>query len=170
MASGSSDEFGDDDFDSEMVEALDISPQIAEPPAQFVQGTSYVEIPTEPLQPPPPHPQSPGEVAQRREEDSDDEFGMSDDGEDWAADLEQVASLYDNKSVVSPVQPPSCPAAQASKPAVTSDTVPTAVINLVGDDDYDEFGDDIDEDVFAAAEVAATQTSANHVRRTHTCP
>jgi hypothetical protein len=53
---------------------------------------------------------------------------------------------------------------------VASNTLPTAVINLVDDDDYDEFGDDIDEDVFAAAEVAATQTSANHVRRTYTYP
>jgi DNA replication ATP-dependent helicase Dna2 len=170
IASGSSDEFGDDDFDAEMVEALDITPQMAEPPAQFVQATSYVTIPTEPLQPPPPQTRSPAEVAQRRDDDSDDEFGMSDDGDEFAADMEQVASLYDNRSVAFPAQPPSRPAAQASKPVVASNTLPTAVINLVDDDDYDEFGDDIDEDVFAAAEVAATQTSANHVRRTYTYP
>jgi len=169
-ASGSSDEFDDDDFDSEMVEALDMTPQTAEPPAQFAQATSYVTIPTEPLQPPPPQARAPTEVAQGQDDDSDDEFGMSEDGEEFAADMEQVASLYDNKSVASPAQPPSCPTAPAIKPVIANNAAPAAVINLVDDDDDDEFGDDIDEDVFAAAEVAATQTSANHVRRTHTHP
>jgi DNA replication ATP-dependent helicase Dna2 len=50
-------------------------------------------------------------------------------------------------------------------------SVPTTpVIDLVDDGDDDEFGDEIDADVFAAAEVAATQPSANNVRRTSTFP
>ncbi|RMZ68897.1 hypothetical protein GMOD_00002785 [Pyrenophora seminiperda CCB06] len=86
---GSSDDFGDADFDTDLVEALDIAPQHVEKAAY---STSYATIPTEPINPPPPqqHPTMPA----LPQMGSDDEFGM-DDGDDFAADLEHVASLYD---------------------------------------------------------------------------
>ena len=155
-SSGSSDEFGDDDFDSEMVEALDISPTVGEQPALI---TSYATVPTEPIGPLP-QPQPP-EVATSKEAGSDDEFGM-DDEEDFAADLEHVASLYDIRDLESPIED-HAPTA-ASDYVATDNAVSAPVINLV-DEDEDEFGEDIDVDEFAAAEVAATQAPENTVGR-----
>jgi DNA replication ATP-dependent helicase Dna2 len=161
---GSSDDFGDDDFDSEMVDALDISPQeTTQPPV----ATSYVDIPTEPLKPPPQPPQPPEVTAIDYAASDDDEFGM-DDEEDFAADLEHVVSLYDARSV-EPSNEDQAPFAEAGNAATTESAVPVPVISLV-DDESDEFGEDIDVDEFAAAEVAATQTPANTVRRTQTFP
>lgn len=157
VSSGSSDEFGDDDFDSEMVEALDISPPVGEQPAPI---TSYVTMPTEPIDPLPQL--QPPEMGISEEAGSDDEFGM-DDEEDFAADLEHVASLYDTRDVESPIED-QAPAAESDYVA-TDNAVPAPVISLV-DDDSDEFGEDIDADEFAAAEVAATQAPENTVGRT----
>ncbi|CAO2650600.1 Nn.00g018920.m01.CDS01 [Neocucurbitaria sp. VM-36] len=146
---GSSDEFSDDDFDTEMVEALDISP--IEPHAPT---TSYVTIPTESVNPLP-QPQPP-EMDTVQEVESDDEFGMGDE-DDFAADLEHVASLYDTRDVASPCGS-QAPAAETEK--VATSNVPAGVIDLI-EDDSDEFGEDIDVDEFAAAEVAATQAPVN---------
>lgn len=169
-SSGSSDDFGDDDFD-DMVDALDISPQTSV--EQPVQQTSHATIPTEPLRPPA---QEQSHVAaQAMDADSDDEFGMDEDEDGFAADLEQVASLYDTRPIVSPSQKTASGATDTKSHTATRMSAPTTpVIDLVedddGDDDDDEFGDEIDADVFAAAEVAATQPSANNVRRTSTFP
>ena len=90
--------------------------------------------------------------------DSEDDFGLGDDDDVFAADLEQVASLFDNRSLESRAQLDPLP---EFAPAVSA--VP--VIDLVNDDS-DDFGDDIDADEFAAAEIAATQTpSTNTVCR-----
>jgi DNA replication ATP-dependent helicase Dna2 len=162
--SGSSDDFGDDgDFD-DMVDALDVAPQDVEQPIQAIQPTSYVTIPTESVHPP--REQS-TELAQ---DDADsDEFGMDEDEDGFAADLEQVASLYDTRPLLSPSQRAASAAANSSNYAVTRMSAPTTpVIDLVDDEDDDEFGDGIDDDVFAEAEVAATQPSADNVRRTST--
>ncbi|KAF1840939.1 uncharacterized protein K460DRAFT_195084 [Cucurbitaria berberidis CBS 394.84] len=150
-ASGSSDEFGDDDFDSEMVEALDLTPQEVE---QHALITSYVTIPTEPIYPPPQPP--PPEMSTAKEAGSDDEFGM-DDEDDFAADLEHVASLYDTRDVDSPSGDQT--RAVETENIATSNAAPAPTIDLI-DDDSDDFGEDIDADEFTAAEVAATQAPA----------
>jgi DNA replication ATP-dependent helicase Dna2 len=165
---GSSDDFGDDDFD-DMVDALDTTPQTAEEPMQAIQDTSYVATPTEPIRQP--QQQQSQAVSKAQAADSDDEFGMDEDEDGFAADLEQVASLYDTRPVLSTSQQAKSAGGEATKVTATRMSAPTTpIINLVDDDDDDEFGDEIDVDVFAAAEVAATQPSANNVRRTSTFP
>ena len=72
----------------------------------------------------------------------------------FAADLEQVASLFDDRPLESPVQ-----LATANEALPVARDLP--VIDLVNDDS-DEFGDDIDPDEFAAAEIAATQPPATN--------
>ncbi|KAH4860645.1 DNA replication ATP-dependent helicase/nuclease [Parastagonospora nodorum] len=160
---GSSDDFGDDDFD-DMVDALDISPQTSvEQPVQPVQHISHATTPTEPVRPP--AQEQPHVAVQAINADSDDEFGMDEDEDGFAADLEQVASLYDTRPIVSPSQKRASGGADTKNHTATRMSAPTTpIIDLVedDDDDDDEFGDEIDADVFAAAEVAATQPSANN--------
>jgi DNA replication ATP-dependent helicase Dna2 len=161
---GSSDDFGDD-FDADMVDALDESPRPVQPtqPARHAppaRSTSYITIPTEPINPPAQH----YPVAPTIQQGSDDdEFGM-DDEDDFAADLEHVASLYDTRSLESPTED-QAPTAEVEGVAVTARAVSAPVISLL-DDDEDDFGEDIDADEFAAAEVAATQAPANTVSET----
>jgi DNA replication ATP-dependent helicase Dna2 len=164
---GSSDDFGDDDFDSEMVDVLDAPPPPVQQPSQAIHTTSYVTVPTEPIHPPPQN--RPSTAAQINDVESEDEFGMDEDEDEFAADLEHVASMYDTRPIVSPSQGATYDDVQANPSAVANLSATVPVIDLV-DDDSDEFGDDIDVDVFAAAEVAATQPSANTVRRTRTFP
>ncbi|KAH7414514.1 hypothetical protein DE146DRAFT_38439 [Phaeosphaeria sp. MPI-PUGE-AT-0046c] len=155
-AEPSSDDFGDDDFD-EVVGTLDITPQADDNPAQ--QDTSYATIPTEPMPNLPQ--QQPRSVEQFDGANSEDEFGMDEDEDGFAADLEQVASLYDTRTTVSPSQKATNIAAESTSHSVSRmSAATTPIIDLV-EDDEDEFGDDIDVDVFAAAEVAATQTPGN---------
>ncbi|KAL6708503.1 DNA replication endonuclease-helicase Dna2 [Coniothyrium glycines] len=149
---GSSDDFGDDDFDSEMVDALD-TPQDVDLSAI----TSYTTMPTESANALPlPLPNS--MIPDSKHVGSDDEFGM-DDEDDFAADLELVASLYDTRSLEPSRQDQELTADPISQPA-HGNVASAAVISLV-DDDSDEFDADIDIDEFAAAEVAATQTPSN---------
>ncbi|KAI4605280.1 hypothetical protein J4E80_010714 [Alternaria sp. BMP 0032] len=158
---GSSDDFGDD-FDADMVEALDISPRPVQPPpptksAPPARSTSYVTIPTEPIHPPAQHHHA-ATIPQQGSDD--DEFGM-DDEDDFAADLEHVASLYDTRSVESPIADQAL-TAEAEGVGATASAASAPVISLLDDeDDDDDFGEDIDADEFAAAEVAATQVPAN---------
>jgi DNA replication ATP-dependent helicase Dna2 len=162
---GSEDEFGDDDFDADMVEALEVTQYAVEIPAPT---TSYVTIPTEPISRPPE--QQPLVAAPPVQAGSDDDdFGL-DDEDDFAADLEHVASLYDTRAVESPVADPA-PLGGTENLVTAHSVAPAPVISLIDeDDDDDEFGEDIDVDEFAAAEVAATQMPASHVRRTRTFP
>jgi DNA replication ATP-dependent helicase Dna2 len=129
----SSDDFGEVDFDADMADAA-------------IAGTLETEAsqihPSVSAEPAPP-------LA-----DSEDDFGIGDDDDIFAADLEQVASLFDNRPLESPTQLDPVP---ETAPAVSA--VP--VIDLVNDDS-DDFGDDIDADEFAAAEIAATQTPATN--------
>jgi hypothetical protein len=157
-SSGSSDEFGDADFDDDIVDALDVSGQAAVVP--------------EALLPQPPYPDNntatssarvPSEPPIAKAADSDDEFGLDEDV--FADDFENVASLYDARAERSPEQ-------QLLDDEGTDDVqeapeVPLAppVVDLVDDDEDDEFGDDIDVDEFAAAEIAATQAPATNVCR-----
>lgn len=152
---GSSDEFDDDDFDTEMAEALDVQPP---------RTTSAPTIPTEPIQTlpqaQPSQIQLPAE-APSREADSDDEFGM-DDEDEFAADLEHVVSLYDIRTDEA--------SHDDNAPREVAENDATAVVIDLASDDSDEFGEDIDVDTFAAAEVAATQTQTNPVCRTRSYP
>ena len=140
----SSDDFGDD-FDADMVDSLDITPQPA---------------PANPLPQ-----QRPAPAPTLQQGSDDDEFGM-DDEEDFAADLEQVASLYDTRSVETQ-RGDQVSTGQSRQPPATASETPAPIISLLDDDDddEDEFGEDIDADEFAAAEVAATQVPANTVSR-----
>jgi hypothetical protein len=145
-SSGSSDEFGD--FDDEMVDALEISihaPELHH--SQFPGPTDTTNVATiPPCQEPAAPPTSDG--------DSDDEFGLDEDI--FAADLEQVASLYDSRpQMLSKEQ-------EIQADASAESATDPLVISLLDDDD---FGDDIDADEFAAAEFAATQAQTTTVRR-----
>ncbi|KAL1791820.1 hypothetical protein ACET3X_009571 [Alternaria dauci] len=154
----SSDDFGDD-FDADMVDSLNMSPQPA-PAARAAhpaRSTSYATIPTEPSNPFT-H-QHPAPAPALQQDNDDDEFGM-DDEDDFAADLEQVASLYDTRSAESP-SGDRTPTRQSGRPPATASGMSVPVISLLDDDDEDEFGEDIDADEFAAAEVAATQVPAD---------
>ncbi|KAJ5027060.1 DNA replication factor Dna2-domain-containing protein [Bipolaris maydis] len=147
----SSDDFGDDDFDADLVEALDVSTQEV---SQLTHSTNNVNTCHHPVTA---LPQPQPAVAAPSKTGSDDEFGM-DDEDDFAADLEQVASLYDTRSMESLTADPAPPADKGPSTA-TKNTASATVINLIDDDD--EFDEDIDADEFAAAEVAATQAPAN---------
>lgn len=158
--SGSSDEFGDVDFDDEMADALEISSQTAT--VQAIQG------PLQPEKAPDFSQKAPREQSEPpllRAADSEDEFGLDED--EFAEDLEHVASLYDSRAERSPEQQPA--KADASRSGLKADgnprAVAPAVIDLVEDEDDDDFGDDIDVDEFAAAEVAATQAPSTNVCR-----
>jgi DNA replication ATP-dependent helicase Dna2 len=165
--SASSDDFGDEDFDADMVDALGISRNAAlEQPVQADSPATYLAIPAEPSNPPLQHDLH--EEAQANDAESDDEFGMDEDEDGFAADLEQVASLYDTRPIAN-VSQEEFGVVDLVVANITGATAPVPVIDLVDDSD-DEFGDEIDVDVFAAAEVAATQPSANSVRRTSTIP
>ncbi len=162
--SSSSEDFGDD-FDADMVDALDMSPPPVLPaqPALPARSTSYVTVPTEPVNPLPQQALAATPALQHGSDD--DEFGM-DDEDDFAADLELVASLYDTRSVESPTAD-QLPTTDAEGVAATAGAVAAPVISLLDDDDDDDdFGEDIDADEFAAAEIAATQAPANTVRET----
>ncbi|KAF1837557.1 hypothetical protein BDW02DRAFT_117880 [Decorospora gaudefroyi] len=153
VSQGSSDEFGDDDFDADMVEALDITPPEV---AQSALATSYITIPTEPIYQP--VEQQPSAAASPVKIGSDDdEFGM-DDEEDFAADMTHLASLYDARAVEC-LTTDQASVAEMPNTSVSETIAPAPVISLI--DDEDDFGDDIDADEFAAAEVAATQVPAN---------
>ncbi|KAJ8105467.1 hypothetical protein OPT61_g10159 [Boeremia exigua] len=140
--SDSSDDFGEVDFDTDMADAVNV-------------GTLETETSRSSHQ----HPSIPRESVSTLAAapvipiDSEDEFGIEDDDEVFA-DLEQAALLFDDRSPELPLQ-----AEAPLKPAPAVSQIP--VIDLVNDDS-DDFGDDIDPDEFAAAEVAATQTPATN--------
>ena len=155
---GSLDEFGDADFDSDMVDAFEVCPVGVENPTLL---TSYDTTPTKPVNPPP-QPQPPEvTMSDHARNSEDDEFGM-DDEDDFAADLEHVASLYDTRAVESPTDNQTS-LVETEIRLPTADAGSAPIISLV-DDDSDDFGEDIDADEFAAAEVAATQAPADPVR------
>jgi DNA replication ATP-dependent helicase Dna2 len=143
QTSPSSDEFGEVDFDTDMADVANAGTLQTE-----LSAASHVHSKTPPVE-------SAASVAVHALlADSDDEFGIEDDDDVFAADLEQVASLFDDRPLESPVLP-----------ATANEAVPVAydspVIDLINDDS-DEFGDDIDPDEFAAAEIAATQIPATN--------
>ena len=137
-ARSSLDEFGDGSLDTDLIDALEATQVSAHP----------VDLPvvTVPLTYPIPQ----DATLARAKPGSDDEFDFEDFGS--AADLEHVASLYDNRSEAS------SPSRAEPKARAMSTTVrATSAISLM-EDDSDEFGGELDADDFAAAEVAATQT------------
>lgn len=154
QSSVSSDDFGHVDFDADMADAANTGTLETEVSASGANAPLAAEPEPQPVPPLPVAPPVPAE--------SEDEFGIEDDDDVFVADLEQVASLFDNRPLESQPQPDALPEAA---PALSA----APVIDLVNDDS-DEFGDEIDPDEFAAAEVAATQTPATTVCRTRTYP
>ena len=157
-SSGSSDEFGDADFDDDMADVLEATGQAVTAPEALPSQPPYPEnsaaatstrVPSEP----------PAAAAA----DSDDEFGLDEDI--FADDLEQVASLYDIRAERSPEQQPLEVEGTENVQGIPEAPLAPPVVNLVDDDEDDEFGDDIDADEFAAAEIAATQALATNVCR-----
>jgi DNA replication ATP-dependent helicase Dna2 len=156
--SGSSDEFGDVDFDTDLAEVFETTPLGTTP---FVpEALASLQSPTDtrakdlkaninlfPV----------GGLP--KPADSGDEFGMDDDDDVFAADLEHVVSMYDTR-------PYEASTAEAGNASAENSAAPAMVIDLVAEDS-DEFGDDIDADEFAAAEVAATQVPATTVCKTY---
>jgi DNA replication ATP-dependent helicase Dna2 len=157
-ASGSSDEFGDVDFDTDLAEVFETTPLGTTPfiPEAVASSQSPTDthakdlkanvnlFPTGGLPKP---------------ADSGDEFGMDDDDDVFTADLEHVVSMYDTR-------PYEAPTAEVGNASAENSAAPVMVIDLV-DEDSDEFGDDIDADEFAAAEVAATQVPETTVCKTY---
>ncbi|OAG12550.1 uncharacterized protein CC84DRAFT_125269 [Paraphaeosphaeria sporulosa] len=161
--SGSSDEFGDVDFDDDMADVLEISGQTATAQqAQILHPPEQVQIPSQAA----PREHSGPPVLEPT--DSDDEFGLDEDM--FAEDLEHVASLYDARAERTPEQQASGVNATENRQLGSEASLAPAppVINLVDDDDDDDFGDDIDVDEFAVAEVAASQAPATNVCRPRT--
>ena len=156
-SSGSSDEFGDVDFDDDMVGVLEASapaataPQILPPQLAALDDSVVARTITH----------APSEPPIVKANESDDEFGLDEDI--FAEDLEHVASLYDARVEYSQEQ------RTLDVETDNTRTAPSAppVIDLVEGDD-DDFGDDIDVDEFAAAEVAATQAPVTNVCRPRT--
>lgn len=147
QSSPSSDDFGDVDFDTDMADVANAGTLATE---QSVASEKNAQIQPEPAI----------SATATNLAESEDEFGIEDDEDEFAADLEQVASLFDNRPLASPA-PEALPEVQPVAHAIP-------VIDLVNDDS-DDFGDDIDADEFAAAEVAATQTPVtNTVCRSNT--
>ncbi|KAF3053153.1 Tripartite DNA replication factor [Didymella keratinophila] len=148
QSSLSSDDFGDVDFDADMADVANAGTLATE---QSAASETYRQAPPEP---------APAvSAAALNVAESEDEFGIEDDEDEFAADLEQVASLFDNRPLESPA-PEALP-----EQAPVANAVP--VIDLANDDS-DDFGDDIDPDEFAAAEVAATQTPATNTSQQDT--
>lgn len=157
-SSGSSDEFGDADFDDDMVDVLEASGTAAMAPETLPSQlpalginagtTAIAHVPSQPTT--------------MKTNESDDEFGLDEDS--FVEDLEHVASLYDARTQYSQEQ------RGVDVESDNTQAAPSAppVINLVEDDDDDDFGDDIDVDEFAAAEVAATQAPVTNVCRPRT--
>lgn len=150
QSSPSSDDFGDVDFDTDMADVTNAGTLATEQSAASETNRQL-----------PPEPAPAVSAAVLNVAESEDEFGIEDDEDEFAADLEQVASLFDNR----PLESPSPETLPAETPVVNA-----APIMDLANDDSDDFGDDIDPDEFAAAEVAATQTSATNTvcrRNTH---
>ncbi|XPS75358.1 DNA helicase [Ascochyta lentis] len=147
QSSASSDDFGDVDFDTDMADTVNAGTLETE---VSPRSQTHASIPAEPAT----RPISQPVTAPLVPADSEDEFGIEDDDDVFAADLEQVASLFDDRPLESSAQFEDLPEVA---PAVSA----APVIDLVNDES-DDFGDDIDPDEFAAAEVAATQTPATN--------
>lgn len=142
-----SSDFGDADMDADMVEAI-VSGTAATCVSQLqVPVATSVDTTV-------PKPVQAAIVLQKGYGDSD-EFG--DDSDVFAADLEQVASLYDNtikdlptKDAIAAANAPQAPPIMLPQPAIQP-----IVIDVASDDEFG--GDDIDVEQLAAAEVSATQ-------------
>ena len=157
--SGSSDEFGDVDFDTDLADVLETTPLGTTSFALDPMAASQSQADT-PAKDKKVHANLfPTGAGLPKSADSGDEFGIDDDDDVFAADLEQVVSMYDKR-------PYETSGAQTGDASATNSAAPVPVIDLV-DEDSDEFGDDIDADEFAAAEVAATQVPATTVCKTY---
>lgn len=145
--SASSDDFGEVDFDTDMADVVNDATLATQVSAHSQDHPTALDGPV--------HPRATASLTA----DSEDEFGIEDDDDVFAADLEQAASLFDTRPLEL--------LTQCETPIVVAPSAGfVPCIDLVNDDSDGEFGDDIDSDEFAAAEVAATQTHpANAVCR-----
>jgi hypothetical protein len=152
-SSDSSEDFGDAEFDTAMVDALEISQREPQPRTkESVAPQADTDIETVRPQV---EVQDTGTYAV--DAGSEDEFGLDEDL--FAADLEHVASLYDSR------EEEMLTGDQFDHDTRPNTHAPAApVITVIEDDSDDDFGDDIDVDELAAAEVAATQGNSTVCR------
>jgi len=168
----SSSEFGDGDIDMDTLVEIESTLRTIAPEKAHIEATEKpAALPSSQAYELPPPPQINSAIepskhcASTHIDDDFDDFG--DDEDLFAADLEQVASLYDTRPDFTASRPDSGAATHLLSPKRKSKSKnppplpppplqPNQAINLDASDD--EFGDDdIDVEQFAAAEIAATQ-------------
>jgi DNA replication ATP-dependent helicase Dna2 len=160
----SSSEYGDEEIDLDMVEAIEMASCAVQQSHSGPDAATSFKAAAQ-LQPPPKNSAAPEPM--KDEFGSDDEFGLDDD-DFFATDIENVISLYDNRPDLTPA------IAQPKEPAVVGEQSlppakpPPIICDEASDDEFG--GDDFDDEHFAVAEAMATQapvgsTSSQH----HVC-
>ena len=162
----SSSEYGEDDLDLAMIDAVETEERINTRHEELSREDVVARAPTGLIATGNPLTNNPVQPAVLMQADDDDEF--EDDGDLLAADLEQVASLYDTRPDVT--QNPTSP---QEKPTEIQGVIhapvapkPKAVIDFTGSSD-DEFEcDDLDMEQLEVVEAAATQAyqASDHPR------
>lgn len=115
------------------------------------QVTSRIQAQA-PLRHPPQAPfRPPTIVAPMKQQPPEDEFG-DDDDDLFAEDFEQVASAYESQATTTL---PRQAAPQAPAPSNANSVTSKQAVEILSDDEFGD--DDIDDGLFAAAEMAATQ-------------
>jgi DNA replication ATP-dependent helicase Dna2 len=160
-----SSEYGGDDIDLDMLEIFESTAVAAH--SQGKESTQNLSTIVEEASPPPiremrdcsavqqrSQPQPPVHVSAAPPQIVHDEF----DGEDddiFAEDLEQIASVYDSRAAQPQAQQPVQRAAVSGEKRGTVRGPPAQSVQVLSDDEFGD--DDIDDEQFAAAEIAATQ-------------
>jgi DNA replication ATP-dependent helicase Dna2 len=196
----SSSEYGDDDIDFEMLEAIESTAVVthsqSKPPVQILPTIieerhaprliphSMPQPRNQPQLPPRNQPQAPSRnqpqaltrnqpqaplrqstnIAPVKPQVVDDEFG-DDDDDLFAEDLELIASVYESQATKSL---PQQVVQRAPAPGKMTGLVGNQAVEILSDDEFGD--DDIDDGLFAAAEVAATQAfKASGAAPLHVC-
>jgi DNA replication ATP-dependent helicase Dna2 len=172
----SSSEYGDDDIDFDMLEAIESTAVVthsqSKPPVQNLSTIveeppappSFLRSIPEPRNQPQAPPRQSTNIAPVKPQVVYNEFG-DDDDDLFAEDLELVASVYESQAN-KPL-----PQQQVQRAPVRGDMSGVAggqVVQVLSDDEFGD--DDIDDGLFAAAEVAATQAfKASGAAPLHVC-
>ncbi|KAF2808446.1 Dna2-domain-containing protein, partial [Mytilinidion resinicola] len=148
----SSSEYGDEEIDLDMVEAIEMASFVGQSNQQMAPNvTTSFEVAQQLHSP---HLPAVSEPTKEEVFDSDDEFGLEDD-DVFAADIENVVSLYDKRPDLTPTMPQATEENVLDDHAAPPGKPPAITINNASDDEFG--GDDFDEEQLAAAEAMATQ-------------